>query len=173
MEHAKKLRLVDANLLGESDPRNVRKHFSELDSAMSDVLEGAEEDERVKVRLYQQALNKYLVNREAFEKELQKPIKVDVGKTAAEAPTAVDDNEDTVELPTTETIKKVGSKQKKKKKARWHDLVRAYRALHKSPSPPPQVVLDPDKDWQLFKTPMTSTRPQRLKKPSKRWQQYS
>lgn len=106
MEHAKKLRLVDANLLGESDPRNVRKHFSELDSAMSDVLEGAEEDERVKVRLYQQALNKYLVNREAFEKELQKPIKVDVGKTAAEAPIAVDDNEDTVELPTTETLKK-------------------------------------------------------------------
>ena len=47
MEHAKKVRLVDDNFAsgGFVDLKNIKKHYSELDSAISQVLVRDEVDD--------------------------------------------------------------------------------------------------------------------------------
>jgi hypothetical protein len=75
MEHARKLKLIDSNF----DTRNVKKRYSQLDKSISEVLESDESvDEREKARRYQQALNRFLVNRETVERELERPVEVEV-----------------------------------------------------------------------------------------------
>jgi hypothetical protein len=88
MEHAKKVRLVDDNFAsgGLVDLKNIKKHYSELDSAISQVLVRDEVDDRAKARQYQQALNKFLINRDAYQRDLEKPVTVDIAK--AKEPTA-------------------------------------------------------------------------------------
>ncbi len=73
MEHAKKLMLVDP-----ADVRNIKRHYSLLDQNISDVLSREDVDDRAKLRLYQSALNKFLINRQSVENELNAPLKVNV-----------------------------------------------------------------------------------------------
>lgn len=73
--------LIDSNF----DTRNVKKRYSQLDKSISEVLESDESvDEREKVRRYQQALNRFLLNRETVERELDRPAKVEVTALPAE-----------------------------------------------------------------------------------------
>ena len=59
------------------DLRNVKKHYSDLDKNVSEVLERRDIKDDEKLALYHQALNKYLINRRAVETELEeKPPKI-------------------------------------------------------------------------------------------------
>ena len=71
MEHARKMLLVDPG-----DFRNIRQHHSLLDKSISDVLSRRDVGDEEKLSLYQQALNKFLVNRRVIERELEEPLKV-------------------------------------------------------------------------------------------------
>ena len=71
MEHARKMLLVDPG-----DFRNIRQHHSLLDKSISDVLSRRDIGDEEKLSLYQQALNRFLVNRRTIEKELEEPLKV-------------------------------------------------------------------------------------------------
>ena len=66
--------LVDSNY---PDLRNVKKHYSDLDKNVSEVLERRDLKDDEKLALYHQALNKFLINRRAVETELEdKPPKI-------------------------------------------------------------------------------------------------
>ena len=74
MERVKKMYLVDSVY---PDLRNVKKHYSDLDRNVSEVLERRDIKDDEKLALYHQALNKYLINRRAVETELEeKPPKI-------------------------------------------------------------------------------------------------
>ena len=74
MEHAKKMMLIDAS----TDLRNVKMHHTALDQSISDVLNRGDVDDYVKIKLYQDALNKFLISRENVEEEFKSPLKVQV-----------------------------------------------------------------------------------------------
>ena len=74
MDRTKKMYLVDSNY---PDLRNVKKHYSDLDRNVSEVLERRDLKDDEKLTLYHQALNKFLINRRAVETELEeKPPKI-------------------------------------------------------------------------------------------------
>lgn len=79
-EHMKKMMLVDAANFA-SDLRNVKRHYGVLDQNISDVLNREDIDEREKLKLYQVALSKFLVNRQAVESALGEPVKVEPTKS--------------------------------------------------------------------------------------------
>ena len=57
--------------------RNVKKHYSDLDKNVSEVLERRDLKDDEKLTLYHQALNKFLINKSAVETELEeKPPKI-------------------------------------------------------------------------------------------------
>jgi hypothetical protein len=85
MEHARKMMLVDAT----DDLRNVRKHHTALDRNISDVLGRQDLDDYLKVKLYQDALNKFLVSRQTVEDQFQSPLKVQV--TEPKSTTSIED----------------------------------------------------------------------------------
>ena len=66
--------LVDSNY---PDLRNIKKHYSDLDKNVSEVLERRDLKDDEKLTLYHQALSKFLINRRAVETELEeKPPKI-------------------------------------------------------------------------------------------------
>ena len=81
MEHAKKMMLVDTNF----DIGNIKRRHTLLDQNISEVLDRQDLDDREKIKLYQQTLNKYLVNRKLIEKELNRPLKVEVAANKTES----------------------------------------------------------------------------------------
>ena len=58
------------------DFRKIRQHHSLLDKSIGDVLSRRDVGDEEKLSLYQQALNKLLVNRKVIERELEEPLKV-------------------------------------------------------------------------------------------------
>jgi hypothetical protein len=134
MEHARKLKLIDSNF----DTRNVKKRYSQLDKSISEVLESDESvDEREKARRYQQALNRFLVNRETVERELERPVEVEV--------TALPEEEKKRAAPRELSHYSAGVSKKKKKAAATPRVgrepvrrrTRPLRYSHsRSPSPP-------------------------------------
>lgn len=69
--------LVDPNYFSHgNDFRNIKRHHSLLDQSISDVLNREDVNDYDKLKLYQNALGKFLVNRQNVEFELDKPIKV-------------------------------------------------------------------------------------------------
>ncbi len=76
--------LVDANV--SNDFKNVRRHYSLLDQTVSDVLNRNDMNDYDKIKLYQQALNKYIVNRDNIVTELDKPVKVQNVEASIETP---------------------------------------------------------------------------------------
>ena len=81
MEHAKKMMLVDTNF----DIGNIKRRHTLLDQNISEVLDRQDIDDREKIKLYQQTLNKYLVNRKLIENELNRPLKVEVAANKTES----------------------------------------------------------------------------------------
>jgi hypothetical protein len=69
---AKKMMLVDASQL---DVRNTAKHYTLLDQNISDILERRDISDADKLRLYQSALNRFLLNRQKIEGEVNEPVK--------------------------------------------------------------------------------------------------
>jgi hypothetical protein len=53
-----------------------------LDQNISDVLNRSDIDDASKLRLYQQALNRFLVNRRVVEDELNKPVQVKLAESS-------------------------------------------------------------------------------------------
>jgi hypothetical protein len=69
---AKKMMLVDASQL---DVRNTAKHYTLLDQNISDILERRDINDADKLRLYQSALNRFLLNRQKIEGEVNESVK--------------------------------------------------------------------------------------------------
>jgi hypothetical protein len=69
---AKKMMLVDASQL---DVRNTAKHYTLLDQNISDILERRDISDADKLRLYQSALNRFLLNRQKIEGEVNESVK--------------------------------------------------------------------------------------------------
>jgi hypothetical protein len=69
---AKKMMLVDASQL---DVRNTAKHYTLLDQNISDILERRHISDADKLRLYQSALNRFLLNRQKIEGEVNESVK--------------------------------------------------------------------------------------------------
>ena len=63
MEHAKKMMLIDANF----DLGNIKRRHTLLDQSISKVLYRQDLDDQEKIKLYQQTLKKYLVNRKRIK----------------------------------------------------------------------------------------------------------
>ena len=65
---------VDSNY---PDLRNVKKHYSNLDRSVREVLERRDLKDDEKLTLHYLALHKFLINRRAVETELkEKPLKI-------------------------------------------------------------------------------------------------
>jgi hypothetical protein len=137
MEHARKLMLIDSNF----DTRNVKKRYSQLDKSISEVLESDESvDEREKVRRYQQALNRFLLNRESVERELEQPAKVEVTAQPAEKKAA----------PRALSHYKAGFSRKKKKVAKTPRIGREPLRYIGPPPSPRSLSPSPPPGWQTL-----------------------
>lgn len=71
---AKKMMLVDANF--GTDLRSIKRHYSALDQNVSDVLERSDLGDFDKLKLYQHALSRFLINKQEIEGEASKPVSV-------------------------------------------------------------------------------------------------
>lgn len=71
---AKKMMLVDANF--GTDLRSIKRHYSALDQNVSDVLERSDLGDFDKLKLYQHALSRFLINKQEIEGEANKPVSV-------------------------------------------------------------------------------------------------
>jgi hypothetical protein len=75
---AKKMMLVDASQL---DVRNTAKHYTLLDQNISDILERRDISDADKLRLYQSALNRFLLNRQKIEGEVNESVKASISNS--------------------------------------------------------------------------------------------
>jgi hypothetical protein len=81
MEHAKKMEMVSKDLF---DKMMVGKSVSAIDKEMQKVLRSADPPD-VKLKLYQQALGKFLQEHEKLREPMEVRIKGDKPKAATEA----------------------------------------------------------------------------------------
>ena len=80
MEHVKKLMLVGPV---KFDTWRVKRRCGKLDQNISAVLDREVVNDYEKIKLYQTALIKFLVNWQVVENELEEPIKVSVAESKA------------------------------------------------------------------------------------------
>ncbi len=143
MEHAKKLMLVDPTNL---DVRHVKRHYGLLDENISNVLDREDVDDYLKVRLYQNALNKFLANRQVIENDLNKPLKV-----------AVETPKPTTSLDTYLTTLTDDQKTK------FEQLVATAQEFEEG------AVAAPEKKKKVRRGPTPSRQSNRKKKPAKKY----
>ena len=74
MEHAKRMTLVDSNFA--VNLRSIKRHYSSLEQRVVDILNQQNINDYEKLIRYQIALNKFLVNKNALEADLDEPLKV-------------------------------------------------------------------------------------------------